>query len=52
VRDERRLSEHVVLLRRGESVAWLEIMGAKVHVTIVDGSPRAALAHLIDKLKR
>jgi hypothetical protein len=50
---EKRLSDEVSLIKRGESVAWLKVKGSVVHVVVSgDGSHKAALAHVLDQMKK
>jgi len=52
---ETKLSEHVSVIKRGESVMWLRVMGAPVHVVIggkSDGHKhREILSYLIERLR-
>lgn len=50
--SEKKLAPDVTLVKRGESVVWLRVKGSTVHVVVSgDGSHRAALAHVIDRMR-
>jgi len=50
---EKRLSNEVSLIKRGESVAWLKVKGLTVHVVVSgEGSHRVALAHIINQMQK